>query len=151
MWGTLDEQIVTGHDNGDIVQWDVKTHQKVKIVSDHAKSISDMQLSADSKIDTVGSLFLFILIGSMLAGTMFISASKDTSAKLFDIDSLECHKTYSTERPVNSASISPTQDHVVLGGGQEAMDVTTTSTRIGKFDARFFHMVFEVSAKIQIR
>ena len=143
MWGTLDEQIVTGHDNGDIVQWDVKTHQKVKIVSDHAKSISDMQLSADSKIDTVGSLFLFILIGSMLAGTMFISASKDTSAKLFDIDSLECHKTYSTERPVNSASISPTQDHVVLGGGQEAMDVTTTSTRIGKFDARFFHMVFE--------
>ena len=28
------------------------------------------------------------------------------------------------------------------------MDVTTTSTRIGKFDARFFHMVFEVSAKI---
>ena len=36
---------------------------------------------------------------------------------------------------------------VVLGGGQEAMDVTTTSTRIGKFDARFFHMVFEVSAK----
>ena len=32
---------------------------------------------------------------------------------------------------------------VVLGGGQEAMDVTTTSTRIGKFDARFFHTVFE--------
>ena len=52
VWGTLDEQIVTGHDNGDIVQWDVKTHQKVKIVSDHAKSISDMQLSADSKINT---------------------------------------------------------------------------------------------------
>ena len=51
VWGTLDEQIVTGHDNGDIVQWDVKTHQKVKIVSDHAKSISDMQLSADSKIN----------------------------------------------------------------------------------------------------
>lgn len=25
---------------------------------------------------------------------------------------------------------------VVLGGGQEAMDVTTTSTRIGKFEAR---------------
>ena len=23
------------------------------------------------------------------------------------------------------------------------MDVTTTSTKIGKFDARFFHLVFE--------
>lgn len=32
---------------------------------------------------------------------------------------------------------------VVVGGGQEAMSVTTTSTRIGKFDARFFHLVFE--------
>lgn len=25
---------------------------------------------------------------------------------------------------------------VVMGGGQEAMEVTTTSTRIGKFEAR---------------
>ena len=32
---------------------------------------------------------------------------------------------------------------VVLGGGQEAMEVTTTSTRIGKFDARFYHLVLE--------
>lgn len=26
---------------------------------------------------------------------------------------------------------------VVMGGGQEAMEVTTTSTRIGKFEARW--------------
>lgn len=32
---------------------------------------------------------------------------------------------------------------VVLGGGQEAMEVTTTSTKVGKFDARFFHLVFQ--------
>ena len=32
---------------------------------------------------------------------------------------------------------------MVLGGGQDAMDVTTTSTKQGKFDARFFHLVFE--------
>ena len=43
---------------------------------------------------------------------MFISASKDTSAKLFDIDTLQCYKTYSTERPVNSAAIAPTKEHV---------------------------------------
>ncbi len=62
---------------------------------------------------------------------------------LWDSDTLEPLKTYRTERPVNSASISPIFEHVVLGGGQEAMDVTTTSTKIGKFDARFFHLVFE--------
>jgi len=123
IWSGLDDLIVTGHDNGDIVQWDVKTHQKVKISSEHQKAISDLQLSTDR--------------------TMFISASKDNSAKLWDMDQLQDKKTYKTERPVNSAAISPNKDHVVLGGGQEAMDVTTTSTKIGKFDARFFHLVFE--------
>lgn len=37
---------------------------------------------------------------------------------------------------MNSACISPIKDHVILGGGQEAMDVTTTTTKAGKFEAR---------------
>lgn len=69
-------------------------------------------------------------------GAMFITASKDHTAKLFDTDTLMHLKTYKTERPVNSAALSPIMDHVVLGGGQDAMDVTTTSARIGKFDSR---------------
>jgi translation initiation factor 3 subunit I len=123
LWAGLEDTLLTGHDNGDIVQWDLKTSKKLQLVSDHQKSISDMQPSKD--------------------GTMFISSSKDTTARLWDSDSLEMLKVYKTERPVNSASMSPTRDHVVLGGGQDAMDVTTTSTKVGKFDARFFHMVFE--------
>jgi translation initiation factor 3 subunit I len=119
----MDEMLITGHDNGDIVQWDLKTQKRLKMSSDHKKAISDIQISPDN--------------------TMFISSSKDTSAKLFDLNDLNCMKNYQTERPVNSACISPKLDHVVLGGGQEAMDVTTTSTRIGKFDARFFHLIFE--------
>uniref|UniRef100_A0A8C4R664 Serine-threonine kinase receptor-associated protein n=1 Tax=Eptatretus burgeri TaxID=7764 RepID=A0A8C4R664_EPTBU len=83
---------------------------------EHIKQVNDLQTSQDL--------------------TMVITASKDTTAKLFDIESLDLLKTYKTERPVNSAAISPIQNHVVLGGGQEAMDVTTTSTRIGKFEAR---------------
>lgn len=43
---------------------------------------------------------------------MFITASKDNTAKLFDIDTLELLKTYKTERPVNSAAISPNYEHV---------------------------------------
>lgn len=97
--------------------------KEIVSVKDHLSGIKDMQLSRD--------------------GTMFVTASKDTTAKLFDTDTLECLKTYKTERPVNSASISPIFDHVVLGGGQEAMDVTTTSTRSGKFDSRFFHLIYE--------
>lgn len=45
-------------------------------------------------------------------GTMFVTASKDSSAKLFDIEDLSLMKTYQTERPVNSAAISPKYDHV---------------------------------------
>ncbi|CAB1350504.1 unnamed protein product, partial [Coregonus sp. 'balchen'] len=63
--------------------------------------------------------------------TMVITASKDCSSKLFDSTTLDHIKSFKTERPV------------VMGGGQEAMDVTTTSTRIGKFEARFFHAAYE--------
>lgn len=75
--------------------------------------------------------------------TICITSSKDNTSKLLDVETLEVLKTYETDRPVNSASISPLKEHVVLGGGQEAMSVTTTSGRVGKFEARFFHMIYQ--------
>jgi len=123
VWGPCDEYIITGHENGVITKWDPKSGEKMDSVHEHTKSVNDIQKSKDEM--------------------MFITASKDNTARLFDTDSMNLLKTYKTERPVNSASLSPIKDHVVLGGGQEAMDVTTTSARVGKFDARFFHMIFE--------
>lgn len=123
LWGALDETVITGHENGSIRIWDLRAAKELNSVNDHTSVINDMQMSHD--------------------GTMFVSASKDATAKLFDSESLMCLKTYKTERPVNSAAISPILEHVVLGGGQEAMEVTTTSTKAGKFDSRFFHLVYE--------
>lgn len=123
LWGPLDQYIITGHENGEITQWDLKAGKVITSVKEHSQSINDLQLSKDQ--------------------SLLISASKDTTAKLFETSSLGHLKTYKTDRPVNSAAISPILDHVVLGGGQEAMDVTTTSARVGKFDARFYHLVFE--------
>uniref|UniRef100_U5EMH0 Eukaryotic translation initiation factor 3 subunit I n=1 Tax=Corethrella appendiculata TaxID=1370023 RepID=U5EMH0_9DIPT len=123
LWGALDETIITGHENGTISIYDLRAAKEINSVKEHQSVINDMQMSSD--------------------GTMFVSASKDTTAKLFDSESLMCLKTYKTERPVNSAAISPILEHVVLGGGQDAMEVTTTSTRAGKFDSRFFHLVYE--------
>lgn len=123
LWGTLDEMLITGHENGEIVQWDLKTGKQLHSIKEHSGLINDMQMSKDT--------------------TMFITASKDHTSKLYDSENLMLLKTYKTERPVNSAAISPILEHIVLGGGQDAMDVTTTSTRVGKFDSRFFHMVFE--------
>lgn len=58
----------------------------------HDMQINDMQMSKDQ---------LF-----------FITASKDTTAKLFLTDPLSVLKTYKSGRPVNSAAISPILDHV---------------------------------------
>ena len=52
-------------------------------------------------------------------------------------------KTYTADTPLNTASVTPKKEYVILGGGQAAMDVTTTSARQGKFEARFYHKVFE--------
>jgi translation initiation factor 3 subunit I len=124
LWGTLDEFIVTGHENGSIMQWCLTAGKMLNVTdTEHKDSIRDMQPSLD--------------------GTMFVTSSKDCTAKLFDMDSLECMKTFKTDRPVNSAALSPNCEHIVLGGGQEAIEVTTTSTRQGKFEARFYHVVFE--------
>lgn len=123
LWGDQDLTVIAGHEDGEICHYDMKTHKKTNFAKEHNKTITDMQLSKD--------------------GTMLITSSKDFTAKLFDAKNLELLKVYKTERPVNSAAMSPIREHVVLGGGQEAMDVTTTSTKIGKFDARFFHMIFE--------
>ena len=98
VWSGLDDLLLTGHDNGDLVQWDVKTGKKLKMSSDHGKTITDMQTSKD--------------------GSMLITSSKDCTSMLFDADNLSPMKKYVTERPVNSASLSPIFDHVVLGGGQ---------------------------------
>ncbi|MBZ3869174.1 Eukaryotic translation initiation factor 3 subunit I [Sciurus carolinensis] len=123
VWGPLGECIIAGHESGELNQYSAKSGDVLVNVKEHSRQINDIQLSRDM--------------------TMFVTASKDNTAKLFDSTTLEHQKTFRTERPVNSAALSPNYDHVVLGGGQEAMDVTTTSTRIGKFEARFFHLAFE--------
>ncbi|CAI9739369.1 eukaryotic translation initiation factor 3 subunit I [Octopus vulgaris] len=123
LWGPYDEYLITGHENGELRHYDIKTGDQVLTVADHKRSINDIQASLDQ--------------------TMIITASKDNTAKLFDSSSLQLMKTFRTERPVNSASMSSLKEHVILGGGQEAMEVTTTSARVGKFDARFFHLIFE--------
>jgi len=52
-------------------------------------------------------------------------------------------KTYITDTPLNSGAITPAKPYVLLGGGQDAMGVTTTNARQGKFEARIYHKIFE--------
>lgn len=66
-----------------------------------------------------------------------------TDHQLWDVQTLQEMKQYATETPLNSACITPLRPYIVLGGGQDAMNVTTTSQRAGKFESRFWHKLFE--------
>lgn len=111
-WGNLNKYIVTAHEDGTVLKWDPVTGQKLETIQAHQGAITDLQMSNDK--------------------SFFVTSSKDQSAKLFDAETFQEMKVYKSDRPLNSAAISPNREHIVMGGGQEARDVTTTSARQGK-------------------
>lgn len=123
LWGNLNQTILSCSDDCSVKLWDVETGTSVVSVSDHRKGINNMSLSQDK--------------------TMLITASKDHTVRLYDTRDLTCLKTYRTDQPVNAAVLSPIKSHIIVGGGQEAMSVTTTDTKSGKFEAHFYHLVYE--------
>ncbi|KAI8846087.1 putative eukaryotic translation initiation factor 3 subunit [Chytridium lagenaria] len=112
---TVAATIYTGHEDGSISIWDAESGERLKQIREHTGAITDLQFAKDK--------------------SHFISSSKDNTAREL--------KKFVTERPVNSAALSPIRPHIVLGGGQDAMNVTTTTAKGNKFEARFFHVVFE--------
>ncbi|RDI86221.1 hypothetical protein Vi05172_g3942 [Venturia inaequalis] len=117
--------IISGHEDGTVSQWDAKTGEFLDSIEAHEPDmmVTDLQWSPDR--------------------TYFATSSKDKTAKLIAVDDLNILKSYIADTPLNSAAITPVKDYVILGGGQAAMDVTTTSARQGKFEARFYHKIFE--------
>ncbi|CZT45261.1 Eukaryotic translation initiation factor 3 subunit I [Rhynchosporium secalis] len=126
-WSYMSKYIIAGHEDGSVSQYDAKSGEQLYNVEVHEGEslgfITDLQWSPDR--------------------TYFITASKDKTAKLINATDLEVMKTYVADTPLNSAAITPNKDFVILGGGQDAMNVTQTSSRQGKFEARFYHKVFE--------
>ncbi|KAJ1821741.1 translation initiation factor eIF3 subunit [Coemansia sp. RSA 2671] len=122
-WSYLDKFIVSGHEDGSLSLYDWRNEEVVQTAKAHDSIITDMQMWKD--------------------GTYFITSSRDMTARLFETATLEPMKIYKTDAPLNTATMTPTQDLVILGGGQAASEVTTTSSRQGKFESRFFHKIFE--------
>jgi len=122
LWTSLNDYIIAGYDDGTVRKWDVQDGTVSLERKEHKKGISSIQFSADK--------------------TMFITASLDNTAKLWDTKTLEVLKTYVSDRPLNAAAISPIMNHVILGGGQEAMHVTTSVAQMGHFEVDFIHLVY---------
>lgn len=123
LWYPTGEFIITASEDRTLRKWSVETGEELDCITAHKGDIKDCQFSPDF--------------------TTIITASKDGTAKLWDFHNMDLLKTFPTDHPINSAAVSPLFPHVLVGGGQEASQVTTTSDRKGKFEAKFFHMVYE--------
>lgn len=117
------EALFVTFDNGSIRLYDPSTGEELEEFFPHEKKINRVSFNRQK--------------------TLFITSSADFCSKLYDVVDLRHLKTYKTDRPINDAVISNTKEHILLGGGQEAMSVTTTAGKVGKFDTRFFHLVYE--------
>ncbi|ODQ79630.1 hypothetical protein BABINDRAFT_162010 [Babjeviella inositovora NRRL Y-12698] len=122
-WAYNGKYIIAGHNDGTVSKYDAETGEFLADVRPHELNITDLQFADDL--------------------TYFLVSSKDKSASLIDVDTLTVRKVFEADAPMNSAAFTPVKDFVILGGGQEARDVTTTSSRQGKFEARFFHKIFQ--------
>jgi translation initiation factor 3 subunit I len=122
-WSYGGKYIISGHFDGSISKYDSKTADLLSKSTPFKDQVTDVQTSQDR--------------------TYFIASSKDQSAKLFDVDSWKLLKEYISESPVNAALITPVKDYIILGGGQDARNVTTTAGGEGKFDAKIFHKIFQ--------
>eukprot|EP01130_Rhizamoeba_saxonica_P000956 TRINITY_DN10835_c0_g1_i1.p1 TRINITY_DN10835_c0_g1~~TRINITY_DN10835_c0_g1_i1.p1 ORF type:complete len:334 (+),score=75.04 TRINITY_DN10835_c0_g1_i1:57-1058(+) len=75
-----------------------------------------------------------------------ITASKDGTCHLIDPKTLEIVKTYSPNKPLNSAALSPLMNHVIMGGGESSEVVTTTARSSSEFKVFFYNSVMEDEA-----
>jgi len=119
----LNKTILTAHEDGRVVIYDTRSGSILHAINDASKAV--MQIAFNK------------------TRTMFVSASKEGDARLYDSTTFKNLKTYHTGRPINAASISPLREEVILGGGQSAESVTNSRAEKNQFNVRFFHLIFE--------
>lgn len=121
-WTVTGEHIILGHKDGQVSKVRASDGALCGQLQLHKSHLTDLQFSLDK--------------------TCFITASRDTHSYLVDVDTLQVLKHYEANCPLNAACITPVKEFVIIGGGQDAKDVTT-SAGDGSFEAKVYHKLFE--------
>lgn len=128
--GGAKTKLFTSHDNGYVGVWDVDTGKLLKTIKVHSGAISCLCLSPDGK-------------------TLF-TASHDKTASAVDVStpSTPTLKVWETDRPLNAVGCSlditrgeegaPKGGAVVVGGGRDPREVTTSNLLKDEFEAHIF-------------
>jgi len=127
LWGPTNKSVITASEDGTIRRWNLETEDGDQFVyynPQHKKTvITSMSYSKDR--------------------TLLIASGKDCTARIFETQTLTPLKCFRSDKPLNCAVMHPTLNLVMVVGGQDARDVTTTGHKSGKFEVEFFHTVFE--------
>lgn len=118
------------HDNGYVGVWSADEPRLMKTIKVHAEPVSALRLSTD--------------------GSTLVTASRDSTAVAIDVTtpSTDIVMTYKTNRPLNALCLS--EDYkageegggtVVLAGGKNTRDVTTSSTLEDEFESKIMDAV----------
>lgn len=139
LWGPANEKIYSCSNDGTIKVWNIPAiTQKGILHKDGSKTIEgDCEQSVKVSEGPVNCMAF------SKDKTMIVAGCDDTRARLYDTLTLECKKTYNSDKPVKDVKIHPHMNIVLVGGGQHARDVTTTKHKKGKFEAEFYHLVQE--------
>lgn len=112
-WGKFDQTIFYATDKGRLLSYDIEEEQVVKARDVNRNEIFTIQITRDF--------------------TMLFTCSRDGSCKLLNIDTFDEVRSFDFSFPCRNAAISPLYEmeenqkfHVLLCGGQDAKDVTTT-------------------------
>ncbi|KAK4537191.1 hypothetical protein CDCA_CDCA11G3216 [Cyanidium caldarium] len=121
-WYNTAEFIVSASEDGTVRKWNVETGQEMECVKRHRKPAMDLKFSKDCQL--------------------FMTGASDSTAVLWDTHSMQTVRTFALDRPLNAVDLSPLLPHAVVGGGQEASEVTTTTGKAGKFSATLLHLAY---------
>ena len=114
LWGPLNKSIITCNESGSLMSWDPNTKQCTIERNDHNLAIPDFTFHQKDQMTLItASTDMSATVCSRLCHWVI---SKFTLSlvlrQLYDTVTLEPLKSYKTDRPVNSAAISPLMDHV---------------------------------------
>jgi len=128
-WYRLNKSIIVSTNTGQLIMYDLASKTATRTVQVHKAEIFKTYLTHDF--------------------TMLVTCSRDGNACLVNPETFEVVRTFVYGKPVRSACISPLfedPDHqkfdIMIAGGQDAKDVTTTTAEAGGFEMKLFSIFY---------
>lgn len=124
-WGDCNRTILSAGEDGCLKWWDAESGEEIDSLQFHSDEIIDMRFNEDK--------------------TMVITSGKDNTARLFDVIERRQLHVYNFKFPVNSAVMSPLHPHIILGGGQDAMNTALIGAGdvTQSFASQFYHVFYQ--------